>query len=61
VTKVTRDYIHTHQFQTDKYGVVTIELDKKYYRNIHGGHVEIKPAEFEKQWKALKAKIAAHR
>lgn len=59
VLKVTRDFIHIHQFQTDRYGSVTIDLEKKHYRHFHGGFVEIKSSEFERQWKALKARIGA--
>lgn len=63
VTKVTRDHIHVQQFQTDKYGEVTISLDKTYYRHLPGSYQanEIKLAEFERQWKALKKRITDHR
>lgn len=62
VTKVTRDHIHVHQFQTDKYGEITISLDKTYYRHVPlHDRTEIKPAEFERQWKAMKKRIADNR
>lgn len=61
VLKVTKDHIETHQFQTDKYGEITITLRKRHYRNLFGAdsRIEIKPAEFTKAWKAVQAKIKA--
>lgn len=59
VLKVTKDYIDTHEFQTDKYGQITIDLRKRHYRHLFGAgsRIEIKPAEFDRAWKALLAKL----
>lgn len=61
VTKVTKDHIETHEFQTDKYGEITINLRKQHYRFLFGAdsRIEIKPAEFERAWKAVQTKIGA--
>lgn len=63
VTKVTRDHIWTHQFQIDKYGEITVNLHKSYYRHLFGAdsRIEISRAEFDRAWKALQAKIKTHR
>lgn len=59
VIKVTKDFVETHEFQTDQYGKIEIELRKKHYRFLfgEGSRIEIKPAEFDKAWKALQAKL----
>lgn len=61
VLKVTRDHIETKEFQTDKYGEITVRMRKRHYRFLfgEGSRIEIKPSELEKAWKALKAKINA--
>lgn len=59
VLKVTKDFIDTHEFQTDQYGQITIDLRKRHYRFLFGAdaRIEIKPAEFDRAWKALQAKL----
>lgn len=61
VLKVSKDYIDTHEFQTDKYGEITINLRKRHYRHLFGAgsRIEIKPAEFDRAWKAVLAKVKA--
>jgi hypothetical protein len=61
VLKVTRDHIETHEFQTDKYGEITINLRKRHYRFLFGAdsRIEIKASEFERAWKSVQAKIKA--
>lgn len=61
VIKVTKDHIDTHEFQTDKYGEITINLCKRHYRFLfgEGSRVEIKTAEFDRAWKSVQAKITA--
>lgn len=61
VLKVTKDHIEVHDFQTDKYGEITINLRKRHYRHLFGAgsRIEIKPAEFDRAWKAVTSKLSS--
>lgn len=53
-------HLTVFMFQTDKYGEVTIKIDK-YRHSMNDGYQPIAREQFDKQWRNLKRRIAACR
>lgn len=61
VHTITKDgHILVHEFQTTSRHEMQINFRREHYYHLLDGYQEITKAEFRKEWRALKKRIASH-